>query len=335
MRAIVQEAPGGPETLVWGEAPEPEVGPEDVLIRVFTTAFNPADVGGRSGKFLIDGESPIILGLECAGEIERVGASVTDWSVGDRVCALLNFGGYAELAAVPAAMVFPLPDELSFEQGAALPEALCTVWSNWLLGNDPSLVRACLIHGGSGSVGSIAIQIAKYHGHTVFSTAGSAAGLELIRRLGADHAISYRDQDFVAEVLTHTDGAGVDLILDTQGASYLERNVQALRSDGHLALIGIQGGANAHIDLMQLLRKRAIVTATMLKNRPSHGAHSKSEIVRQVRADLWAGVESGEIVPVIGAVISLKDVASVHDQFEAGSLPFGKTVLRVREEPNC
>jgi len=320
---------------MWGEAPQPQIGADEVLIRVYATAFNPADVSVRKGTYLEAGEAPIVLGLECAGVIEGVGENVAGWSLGDRVCALLNFGGYAELVAVPATMVLALPDHLSFEQGAALPEGLCTVWSNWLLGNDPSLVRTCLIHGGTGGVGSLAVQVAKFRGHTVFTTAGSHAGLEMTRRLGADHSISYRDQDFVAEVLMHTGGEGVDLIFDTQGASYFARNVQALKADGHLALIGIQGGTNTEVDLMQLLRKRVIVSATMLKSRPSYGPHSKSEIVRRVRDDLWSGVEAGVIMPQIGAVRDLKDAASVHAEFADGDLAPGKTVFRVQEEPSC
>lgn len=329
MRAITQEVPGGPETLTWGSAPEPVVGDRDVLIRVYATAFNPADVGVRNGTYLAEGEPPVILGLECAGVIEQVGTEVTAWGPGDRVCALLNYGGYAELVAVPAAMVLPLPDHLSFAEGAALPEALCTVWSNWLLGNPPELVRSCLIHGGTGGVGSIAIQVATSRGYTVFATAGSTEGLEMVRRLGADHAISYREQDFVAAVLEHTDGAGIDLILDTQGGPYLERNVEALRHDGHLAMIGIQGGATVEVDLVQLMRKRVIVSATMLKSRPTYGPHSKSEIVGRVRADLWEAVEAGAIVPQVGAVRELADAAAVHRDHAEGQMPAGKTVLRV------
>lgn len=328
MRAITQQAPGGPETLTWGSAPDPVVGEDDVLIRVHAAAFNPADVSVRTGAYLGEGDAPVILGLECAGVVERVGSRVETWMPGDRVCALLNYGGYAQLVAVPATMVLPLPDELTFTEGAALPEALCTVWSNWLLGNAPDLVRSCLIHGGSGGVGSIAVQVAKSRGYMVFATAGSAEGVELTRRLGADHAISYRDQDFVAEVLAHTEGAGVDLILDTQGGPYLERNVRALRPDGHLALIGIQGGATVEVDLLQLMRKRVIVSATMLKSRPTYGPHSKSEIVERVREDLWGAVVSGAIVPQIGATRDLADAAAVHRDYAEGRLPSGKTVLR-------
>lgn len=329
MRAVTQQEPGGPETLSWGHAGDPVVGERDVLIRVHATAFNPADVGARNGAYLAVGEPPVILGLECAGVIEQVGAEVTHWRPGDRVCALLNFGGYAELVAVPATMVLPLPDHLSFTEGAALPEALCTVWSNWLLGNPVDLVRTCLIHGGTGGVGSIAIQVATTRGYTVFATAGSAEGMQMVRRLGANHAISYREQDFVAEVLAHTGGAGVDLILDTQGGPYFARNIEALRHDGHLATIGVQGGAKVEVDLLQLMRKRVIVSATMLKSRPTYGPHSKSEIVGRVRADLWGAVEVGAIVPQVGAVRELADAVLVHRDFADGRMPAGKTVLRV------
>ncbi len=329
MRAITQQVAGGPETLRWGTAHDPVPGDNDVLIRVYATAFNPADVAVRNGLYLDDGEPPVILGLECAGVIEELGAGVSKWKRGDRVCALLNFGGYAELVAVPETMVLPLPEHLSFVEGAALPEALCTVWSNWLLGNPPELVRTCLIHGGSGGVGSIAIQVAKSRGYRVFATAGSVEGLELTRRLGADYAISYRDQDFVAEVLAHTDDVGVDVILDTQGGSYFDRNVRALRNDGHLALIGVQGGAKAEIDLLQLMRKRVIVSATTLKSRPTYGPHSKSQIVRRVRSDVWGAVVAGGIVPQVGMARDIADAASVHRDYAEGRLPSGKTVLRV------
>lgn len=332
MLGITQATPGGAETLRWGEVERPQPSEGEVLIRVHASAFNPADVGMRNGNYLEPEQKPIILGLECAGVIEEVGPGVTRWRVGDRVMALLNSGGYAEYATVPDGMVMSLPSHLTFAQGAALPEALCTVWSNRLLSKQPRASLQTLIHGGAGGVGGIAIQVAKFLGDTVFTTAGSPENLELTRSFGADVPISYVDQDFLAEVLQHTHGVGVDLILDTQGASYFDRNVAALKPDGHLALIGVQGGAEVSVNLLQLMRKRLTLSATMLKNRPNFGQNSKSEIVRLVREDLWPGIVSGEILPHLGGIRPLSEAAAVHVEFAAGLLPAGKTVFSVLPE---
>lgn len=329
MRAVVQEQPGGPATLTWGDAPVPVPGEHDVLIAVHATAFNPADAGTREGRYLAPGESPAILGLECAGIVTDAGSRVSAWKVGDRVSALLTRGGYAEYVAVHEDMVFPVPASMSLTEAAALPESLCTVWSNLCLTADPLTPRDILIHGGSGSVGSIAIQIARWRGDRVFTTVGSAQGEQLAARLGAHKAINYRETDFVETVLAHTNGRGVHQILDIMGAAYFQRNVAALSADGHLAMIGIQGGRDAHIDLFELLQKRVTITATMLKNRPETGVHSKANIVRSVTEHLWAGVEEGAIAPHVGAEVQLHDAAKVHEQHRDGTLPSGKTVLLV------
>lgn len=329
MRAITQQQPGGPETLRWSTAQNPELRSRDILIEIHATAFNPADAGTRMGRYLPPGTSPSILGLECSGIVTDCGSEVTQWNPGDRVCALLTQGGYAEQVAVHEDMVFPVPDSLSLAEAAALPESLCTVWSNLSLIPDPLSPRSTLIHGGSGSVGSIAIQICAWRGDEVFTTVGSEEGADLAKRLGANHVINYREQDFVDAINDITAADGVHQILDIMGASYLERNISTLSEDGHLALIGVQGGREAELDLFSLLQRRVTLTATMLKNRPEAGPHSKASIVASVREHLWPAVERGEIVPHIGAEVPLEHAETVHDQHAQGKLPLGKTVLLV------
>lgn len=333
MNAIIQQKPGGAETLEWGHANVPQPASSEVLIRVHATAFNPADVGSREGRYLSEGQQPTILGLECAGIVESVGDKVTQWQVGDRVCALLTHGGYAQYVAVHEGMVLPVPDSMSFSDATALPESLCTVWSNFAMTPNPLAARSVLIHGGSGSVGTIAIQMAKVRGDLVFTTVGSAAGADIARQLGADHVINYRTEDFVEVVRAETGGFGVNQIVDIIGAPYFERNVEALSLDGHLAVISVQGGANIEANLFKLMQKRLTLTATMLKSRPESDPAAieptKVEIVAGVRDNFWPAVEEGKITPIVGAVLPLSEARTVHEQHRDNALAVGKTVFQV------
>ncbi|HUZ52446.1 MAG TPA: NAD(P)H-quinone oxidoreductase [Streptosporangiaceae bacterium] len=324
MRAITITAPGGPEVLTIAEVPDPEPAAGDVVIDVAAAGVNRADLLQRQGLYPPPPGAPPYPGMECSGRISRLGSDVTGWKVGDAVCALLAGGGYAERVAVPAGQVLPVPEGISVIDAAALPEAACTVHSNvvTLAGLAPG--ETFLVHGGASGIGTMAIQLTRALGARVACTAGSAAKLDRCRELGADLAISYVSEDFVAAVTDFTGGAGADVILDIIGASYLQRNVTALATGGRLMVIGLQGGARAELDLNALLRKRARVHATTLRGRP---VPEKAAIVAAVREQVWPLVESGQVRPVIETVLPLAEADQAHRLMEAGS-HVGKILLR-------
>ncbi len=323
MRAIVIREPGDESVLTPGDAPPPPLGPADVRIRVRATAVNRADLLQRQGFYPPPPGASEILGLECSGIISEVGAGVTGWSVGDEVCALLAGGGYAEKVAVPAGQVLPLPAGIDVVTAAALPEVVCTVWSNVFMVAGLQPDESLLVHGGAGGIGTVAIQLAKALGARVFTTAGSAAKLQRCRELGADVAISYRDEDFVEVVRRETDGDGVDVVLDNMGAKYLDRNLDALATNGRLAIIGMQGGLKGELNIGKLLRKRGAITATSLRARP---VQEKCAIVASVRENVWPLVAEGHVRPVVHARVPLDDVREAHRMVEDGEQT-GKVLL--------
>ncbi|WIB63171.1 NAD(P)H-quinone oxidoreductase [Curtobacterium sp. MCBD17_040] len=324
MHAITFDAPGDEAVLVWSDVPDAVAGPGEVLIAVAAAGINNADLLQRRGHYPVpQGASPI-LGLECSGTIAAVGEGVSDWHVGDRVCALLSGGGYAELVAVPAAQVLPVPDDLDLVAAAGLPEAACTVYSNvgMVAGLRPG--QSLLVHGGGSGMGSHAIQWANALGALVFATAGSTPKLEAARRFGADVVINHRDEDFVTVVREQTDGAGVDVVLDIVGPTYLQRNLEALAVNGDLVVIGSTGSApDAPLDLGLLMRKRASVTATTLRARP---AEEKAEIVAAVRREVWPFVERGRVAPVVDTVLPMAQAADAHRLVAEGAT-IGKVLL--------
>ncbi|WP_067071598.1 NAD(P)H-quinone oxidoreductase [Carbonactinospora thermoautotrophica] len=330
MRAITIPQPGGPEVLTWTEVPDPVPGPGEVLIDVVATAVNRADIIQRQGFYPPPPGAPPYPGLECSGVVSAVGDGVTEWRVGDEVCALLAGGGYAEKVAVPAGQVLPVPRGLDLVEAAALPEVACTVWSNVFMLADIQAGESFLVHGGASGIGTMAIQLVKRHGCQVFATAGSPAKLERCRKLGADVAINYRDEDFVERVKAETGGRGVDVILDNMGAKYLMRNVEALARGGRLMVIGLQGGRKAELDLNKLLTKCASVNGTTLRGRPTD---EKATIVASVVEHVWPLVEAGEIGPVVDRVLPITEAAEAHRVVEA-SEHVGKVLLRVREAWN-
>jgi len=325
MRAITITAPGGPEVLAIAQVPDPEPAADEVVIEVAAAGLNRADLLQRQGLYPPPPGAPPYPGMECSGRISRLGSDVTGWKVGDEVCALLAGGGYAERVAVPAGQVLPVPDGVSVIDAAALPEVACTVHSNvvTLAGLAPG--ETFLVHGGASGIGTMAIQLARALGARVACTAGSAAKLDRCRELGADLAISYISEDFIAAVSDFTGGAGANVILDIMGASYLERNVSVLATGGRLMVIGLQGGTRAELDLNALLRKRARVHATTLRGRP---APEKAAIVSAVREQVWPLVESGQVRPVIETVLPLAEADQAHQLMEAGR-QVGKILLSV------
>jgi len=323
MKAITIDAPGGPEVLVWADVEDARPGPGEVLLDVVATAVNRADLLQRQGHYAPPAGASPYLGLECSGRIVELGADVQGWAVGDEVCALLTGGGYAERVAVPAGQLLPVPAGVSVLEAAALPEVVCTVWSNvfMLAGLRPG--ETLLVHGGASGIGTMAIQLAGNVGARVVVTAGTAAKLERCRELGASVAVNYRDEDFVAATRAATDGRGADVILDNMGAKYLSRNIEALAPNGRLVVIGLQGGAKAELDLGALLAKRAAVLATALRSRP---AQEKAAIVASVREHVWPLLESGAVRPVVDRVLPLSDAAEAHRVVEAGE-HVGKVLL--------
>ncbi len=326
MRAVTTSGPGGPEVLGWGEVPDPVAGPGEVVVDVVATAVNRADLMQRAGRYPPPPGASDVLGLECSGIVSEVGEGVVGWSVGDEVCALLAGGGYAERVAVPAGQLLPRPAGVELATAAALPEVACTVWSNVFQLAGLRRGESFLVHGGSSGIGTMAIQLAARAGARVFTTAGSAAKLAVCRELGADVAVDYRDEDFVARVREETGGAGVDVVLDNMGAAYLARNVDALAVGGRLVVIGLQGGARAELDLGRLLAKRASVAATALRSRPLDGPGGKAGIVAAVRAHVWPDVERGVVRPVVDRRLPMSRAAEAHRVVEA-SEHVGKVLL--------
>jgi NADPH2:quinone reductase len=322
MRAIVAESP---EVLSWQEIDDVQPAPGEVLIRVAAAGVNRADLLQAAGKYPPPPGASDTIGLEVSGEVAAVGDDVSDWVVGQQVCALLSGGGYAEYVAVPAPQVLPIPDGVDLVDAAGLPEVACTVWSNLVQTAGLSEGQQLLVHGGASGVGSHAIQVAHQLGAWVAVTAGSEAKLAFCRELGADVTINYHDEDFVARI---REAGGADVILDIMGAVYLDRNIDALANDGRLIVIGMQGGVKGELNLGKLLAKRAGVIATALRGRPVEGPHGKGAVVAAVTDDVWPMLADGRIKPVIGARLPIEQAAEAHRLLSSGEVA-GKVVLTV------
>src|SRR4051794_33915475 len=323
MRAVTLPTFGDPDVLTLADVPDPEVGSGEVLVDVAATAVNRADLLQRMGFYNPPPGASPYPGLECSGRIAALGDGVAGWQVGDEVCALLSGGGYAERVAVPAGQLLPVPSGVSLVEAAALPEVVCTVWSNvfQLAALQPGEVL--LVHGGTSGIGTMAIQLATRHGARVMCTVGSPEKADRAEKLGAERAIRYRDEDFVEVVRSLTDGRGADVVLDNMGAKYLGRNVEVLAVGGRLVVIGMQGGTRAELDIAALMHKRAAVHATSLRARP---LDEKAAIVQAVLAGVWPAIESGEVRPVIDRVLPLDQVADAHRLMESSD-HVGKILL--------
>lgn len=323
MRAVTITTPGGPEVLRLAEVPDPVPGEGEVLVDVTAAGVNRADLLQRQGAYPPPPGTPDYPGLECSGRISAVGPGVTGWQPGDEVCALLAGGGYAERVAVPAGQLLPVPGGVSLAEAAALPEAACTVHSNVVTRAGLARGETLLVHGGASGIGTLAIQLGRALGARVACTAGTEGKLQRCRELGAELAVSYRDEDFAAAVTEFTGGRGADVILDIVGGSYLPRNVAALATGGRLVVIAVQGGPRGELDLGLLMRKRASVLASTLRARP---LAEKTAIVSAVRDEVWPFVASGQVRPVIDQVLPLAEAAAAHRRLEEGG-HIGKIVL--------
>jgi putative PIG3 family NAD(P)H quinone oxidoreductase len=323
MYAIVAESA---DQLLWQQVPDVAPGRGEVLIKVSAAGVNRADLLQAAGLYPPPPGASELLGMEVSGVIAAVGDGVGEWAAGQEVCALLAGGGYAEYVAVPAGQILPIPSGVDLQDSAGIPEVACTVWSNVAMTAHLSQDQLLLIHGGASGVGSHAIQVARALGARVAVTAGSPAKLELCRELGAEITIDYHDEDFVARVREATDGAGADVILDIMGAAYLDRNIDALASDGQLIVIGMQGGVKGELNLGKLVSKRARVIGTTLRGRPATGPNSKSAVVAATVTSIWPMIADGRVRPVIGARMPIQQAAEAHRLLSSGQVT-GKIVL--------
>lgn len=312
MRAVVASGTGGPEVLSVAEVPDLEPGPGEVLLQVAAAGLNRADLLQRQGFYPPPPGASETIGMECSGTVAAVGDGVSEWAVGDEVCALLAGGGYAAQVVVPAGQVLPVPDGVDLVTAAALPEVAATVWSNLFMVAALQPTETLLVHGGAGGIGTFAIQLAHRLGARVITTGGTAEKLAFCRDLGADVTINYRDEDFVAVV---KEGGGADVILDNMGAKYLGRNVDALATEGRLVIIGMQGGTKGELDINALLRKRGAVVATSLRGRPTE---EKSAICASLVEHVWPLVAEGLVRPVVHGTMPLEQVAEAHALMESG-----------------
>lgn len=320
MKATTLPVFGDADVLKIADAPMPSVGPHDVLIAVAAAGVNRADILQRRGLYPSPPDAPAWPGLEVAGVVKRVGRDVTEFEKGQRVCALIPGGGYAQYVACDASLVLPTPDGVTDIEAAALPEAVCTVWSNLRVGGMPG-VTSLLVHGGSGGIGTTAIQIAKAIGLHVIVTAGGEDRVARCVELGADVGIDYRSKDFAASV---TALGGVDMILDCIGGEYLKRNLSVLKDDGTLVIIGLQSGATAELNLATLLSHRLTIAGTTLRSRP---LAQRAAIIADVKASVWPLVPS-QVRPVIHETFPLSRAADAHRLMESRGA-FGKVVLTV------
>ncbi|GAA5046928.1 putative PIG3 family NAD(P)H quinone oxidoreductase [Thermocatellispora tengchongensis] len=316
MHAIAIAQPGGPEVLAWREVPDPEPAPGEVVVDVVAAGVNRADLLQRQGFYEPPPGASPYPGLECSGVISEVGEGVEGYKVGDEVCALLSGGAYAERVAVPWQQLMPVPEGVSLQDAAALPEVACTVWSNVFMLARLRRGETLLVHGGASGIGTMAIQLAKAFGSRVAVTAGSEEKLARCRELGADEGVNYRTDDFSQKIRA-------DVILDIIGAKYLAGNIKALNTGGRLVVIGLQGGTRGELDVGALLRKRASVHGTTLRARP---VDEKGVIVRGVVDNVWPLVSAGAIRPVIHSRIPLADAARAHEVLESGE-HIGKILL--------
>jgi NADPH2:quinone reductase len=316
---------GGPEVMAPARTALPQPAADEVLIRVMVTGVNRPDVAQREGSYPPPPGASPILGLECAGEVVALGAAVTRYRIGDRVCALTNGGAYAEYCTAPEAQTLPWPKGFDALRAAALPETYFTVWANLFGHGRLAAGETVLIHGGTSGIGVTAIQLAKAFGARVFATAGSAEKCTACLELGADAAINYRTQDFAEEVKRLTDGKGVDVVLDMVGADYLGRNLRSLARDGRLVIIAFLGGFKTEADLRPIMVKRLTVTGSTMRPRTTA---EKGEIAAALASKVWPLLEAGRAGPMIFQTFPLAEAVAAHRLMES-SAHIGKIMLQV------
>lgn len=325
MIAIDVTRPGDPDVLVAVERPTPTPAAGEVLIKVAAAGVNRPDVFQRRGRYPPPPGASDIIGLEVAGVVDRLGPDVDRFRVGDVVCALVAGGGYAEYCAAPSPQVLPVPRGLDLISAAAIPETYFTVWTNVF--ERGRLVRgeSLLVHGGSSGIGTTAIQLARARGARAFATAGSADKCAACERLGAERAVNYRTEDFVAVVKEATGGRGVDVVLDMVGGDYFARNIDALALDGRLVEIATLTGARAEVNIQTIMQRRLTITGSTLRARP---IEEKGRIAAALREHVWPLLESGAVKPIIFKTFPLREAAAAHALMESSD-HIGKIVLTI------
>lgn len=327
MKAIVISAPGGPEVLRLADRGIPEVTEQDVLIEVHAAGVNRPDVSQRKGNYPPPPDAPPdIPGLEVAGVVARVGQGVKRWQAGDRVCALVSGGGYAEYAIAPEGQCLPVPEGLGFAEAASLPETYFTVWSNVFDRGQLKKGESLLVHGGSSGIGVTAIQCGRAFGAKVFVTAGTEEKCRFCEQLGADRAINYREEKFRDVILAVTGNRGVDVVLDMIGGDYTPDNIDVLADEGRLVLINFMRGSETNIRLAPIMRKRLVITGSTLRPRDRD---FKRDIALKLEANIWPLLSSGDIKPVVYKTFPMANAGEAHALMES-SRHIGKIVLTVR-----
>jgi len=327
MKAIVVQTEEDGRPLAWQKVSPPDYAADEVLVDIHATALNRADLMQRAGNYAPPPGASDIIGLEVAGKVAVVGDHVMGWKVGDRVCALLTGGGYAEQVNVPYQMLMPIPDDWSYEQAAAIPEVFYTAYVNLCMEAALQKGETVLIHGGASGVGTAGIQLAHQAGCQVIVTAGTDEKTRRCQELGANLAINYKTEDFAERILAYTHGAGVDVIMDMVGAAYLERNLQLLKLRGRLVFISMLSGAKTEIHLGALMRNRLRLIGSLLRPR---SVAEKVEIKERFMGQFWPMLLNGTIQPIIDSVYPIEQANEAH-QHMAENENIGKIILKVRD----
>jgi NADPH:quinone reductase len=325
MRCVEISKPGGPEVLVAAERPAPSPKANEILVKVAAAGVNRPDVLQRMGKYPVPPGASDLPGLEIAGEVVALGSSARNFQIGDPVCALVSGGGYAEYCVAPEEQALPVPKGLSVLEAASLPETCFTVWSNVYDRGRLAPGESLLVQGGSSGIGVTAIQMATAIGNRVFATAGSDEKCAACIRLGAEKAINYKTQDFLAEIKAATDGKGVNVILDMVGGNYVPKELKCLADDGRLVFIAMLGGSKTELDINEVLRRRLVITGSTLRPRP---VEFKGAIARRLKEVIWPLIEAGKIKPVIYKTFPLAQAGEAHKLMES-SQHIGKILLAV------
>ncbi len=311
MRTIEISEPGGPEVLVPGNRPLPEVLPSDILVKVHAAGVNGPDQLQRRGHYPPPKGASDLLGLEVSGEVVAVGNSVTRWKSGDHICALTNGGGYAEYVSIAADQCLPIPDGLSLLEAASLPETFFTVWSNCFLDHTPEPNDVLLVHGGAGGIGTAAIQLAKLFDMKVFTTVSNETSAEFCLSLGADRAINYNSEDFLEIV---REAGGANMIVDIVGGDYVAKNLKAAAPDARIIQLAYRQGSKIEVDLMPVMLKRLVFTGSTLRSRPPS---FKARIAADLEARVWPHFAEGKLKTVLHKTYSFDDVVEAHTLMDA------------------
>jgi len=325
MRAVEIAQPGGPEVLVPTERPVPAPKPHEILIKVAAAGVNRPDLLQRSGNYPVPPDASDLPGLEVAGDVLAIGSSVKAHRPGDRVCALVHGGGYAEYCVAPEVTALPVPKGWSLTEAASLPETFFTVWGNVYDRARLAPGESLLVQGGTSGIGVSAIQMARATGNRVFATAGSDEKCAACVRLGAEKAINYKTQDFAAEIKAATSGKGVDVILDMVGGDYVPKELKSLADDGRLVFIAFLRGSRTELDINEVMRRRLTISGSTLRPRP---VEFKGYVARNLREKIWPLIEAGKIKPEIYKTFPLQNAAEAHRLMES-SQHIGKIVLTV------